>query len=247
MSPMSPRLLRPRATGFNPRSLSGLLAWYDPSDASSVTLNGSNISQLADKSGNGRNATQSTAAVQPARVSAVQNGLSVCRFNGTTRNDELVVSIPMSSAVTLFWLGTPTTGKDDTYLVSGSGSGGRPAIISRYTLIVGGLGLRRDYAYFGGGGDSAVIATSASGFSVVAYTLTDGVSVIGYLNGTQTVSATPANTISGLNIIRLGSASAVAFANADLGEFLVWNRVLSASERQRVERYLGRKWGITVA
>jgi hypothetical protein len=224
-----------------------LLAWYDASDDSAVTLNGSNISQVRDKSGNSRNATQATALSQPARVAAVQNGRSVCRFNGATRNDELQCSIPMSSAVTLFWLGTPTTGKDDTYLVSGSGSGGRPAIISRYSITVSGQGLRRDYAYFGAGGDSAVIATSASGFRVVAYTLTDGGSVIGYLNGTQTVSATPANTISGLNIIRLGSASSVAFANADLGEFLVWNRVLSGAERQSVERYLGRKWGITVA
>jgi hypothetical protein len=70
--------------------------------------------------------------------------------------------------------------------------------------------------------------------------------MFGYLNGAQTVSFTPANTISGLNITRLGSISA-AYANADLGEFLVWNRVLSAAERQRVERYLARKWGITVA
>jgi hypothetical protein len=176
----------------------------------------------------------------------VQNGLSVCRFNGTTRNDDLVVSIPMSSAVTLFWLGTPTTGKDDTYLVSGSGSGGRPAIISRYSVTVGGLGLRRDYAYFGGGGDSAVIATSASGFSVVAYTLVDGGSMFGYVNGTPTVTFTQSGAISGTSITRLGSAN-TAYANADMGELLVWNRALSGAERQQVEAYLSRKWSVIVA
>ena len=150
----------------------------------------------------------------------------------------------MSAAVTVFWLGTPTTGKDDTYLVSGSGSGGRPAIISRYAVPVG---ARRDYTYFGAGSDAGLIATSAPGFSVVACTLADGGSMVGYVNGTQTGTFTPANAISGLNITRIGSATTTAYANADMGEFLVWNRVLSAAERQRVERYLGRKWGITVA
>lgn len=40
--------------------------WLDAADASTVTLNGSTVSQWSDKSGNGRNATQSTAASQPA-------------------------------------------------------------------------------------------------------------------------------------------------------------------------------------
>ena len=37
---MSPRLLRPRASGFNPRSIPGLAVWLDASKASSVTLDG---------------------------------------------------------------------------------------------------------------------------------------------------------------------------------------------------------------
>lgn len=39
--------------------------WLDASDSSTITLNGINVSQWNDKSGNGRNATQSTAANQP--------------------------------------------------------------------------------------------------------------------------------------------------------------------------------------
>lgn len=239
--PMSPRLLRPRATGFNPRSISGLLAWYDAADASSVTLNGSNISQIADKSGNNRNATQSTAASQPAYVTNVRNGRSVCRFNGATRNDDLVISVPISTAVTVFWLGTPTTGKADTYLMSGSGSGGRPAIISNYAPT------NRAYEYFGGGGDRFTIATSAAGFNVVSYTIQDGGSLFGYINGSQTVTSTISGAISGTNMTRLGSAATVAFANADMGEVLIYNRALGSAERLRVERYLGQKWAITVA
>jgi hypothetical protein len=31
--PMNPRLLRPRASGFDPRSISGLALWLDAADA----------------------------------------------------------------------------------------------------------------------------------------------------------------------------------------------------------------------
>ncbi|MFM6394347.1 MAG: hypothetical protein ACKPFH_18075 [Dolichospermum sp.] len=42
--------------------------WLDAADSSTITLNGSNVSQWNDKSGNGRNATQATAARQPTLV-----------------------------------------------------------------------------------------------------------------------------------------------------------------------------------
>jgi len=63
--PMSPRLLRPRATGFNPKSISGLKLWLDVANTSSLTFNGSTVSQVNDLSGNGFHATQGTANNQP--------------------------------------------------------------------------------------------------------------------------------------------------------------------------------------
>ena len=80
---MSPRLLRPRATGFNPRSISGLAAWYDASAASSITLNGSTVSQWADLSGNGRNQSQATAASQPTYNATGLNGKGTLTTTGT--------------------------------------------------------------------------------------------------------------------------------------------------------------------
>lgn len=54
--------------GWSPLNLPNLVAWYDASSASHVVLNGSNVSQLTDLSGNGNHATQSTAGNQPAYV-----------------------------------------------------------------------------------------------------------------------------------------------------------------------------------
>jgi hypothetical protein len=72
---MNSRLLRPRASGgFNPKSLSGLTLWLDAADASTVVLDAnSRVSQWNDKSGFGRNFTQSNAVVR-ARYNAKVNG-----------------------------------------------------------------------------------------------------------------------------------------------------------------------------
>ena len=43
-----------------------LALWLDAADADTITLNGSNVSQWDDKSGNGRNVSQAVAAQQPA-------------------------------------------------------------------------------------------------------------------------------------------------------------------------------------
>lgn len=51
---------------WTPAKLGADLAlWLDADDASTITLNGSTVSQWDDKSGNGRHATQATAANQP--------------------------------------------------------------------------------------------------------------------------------------------------------------------------------------
>jgi len=60
-----------------------LFAWYDSSDASTITLSGSNITQWNDKSGNTKHATQSTASFQPTIVSSGLNGKNTILFDGT--------------------------------------------------------------------------------------------------------------------------------------------------------------------
>lgn len=82
--PMSPRLLRPRASAsaaFTPSSISGLFTWWDFADSSTVTLNSGHVSAVADKSGNGnypgggsRALVQATAADQPLYNATLQNG-----------------------------------------------------------------------------------------------------------------------------------------------------------------------------
>jgi hypothetical protein len=58
--PMNPRLLRPIATGFNPKSIANLGMWLDASSDGSLTLNGNTVSEWRDLSGNGRHVAQAS-------------------------------------------------------------------------------------------------------------------------------------------------------------------------------------------
>lgn len=105
---MNPRLLRPLATGFNPKSIAGLLAWYDASDASTITTS-TGVSAWADKSGNGYTLRQSTGNNQPATGTRTIGGKNVLDFDGS--NDvlslgssppEYLLDLATSRALTVF-------------------------------------------------------------------------------------------------------------------------------------------------
>jgi hypothetical protein len=81
--PMNNRTMRPLASAWTPKAVPGLFAWYDFADSSSITLNSGNISQINDKSGNGKTMTQATAAAQPAMTFNALNGRSAATFTGT--------------------------------------------------------------------------------------------------------------------------------------------------------------------
>jgi len=67
---------------WTPAQLTGLALWLDADDASNITLNGSNVSQWDDKSGNGRNVSQATAAFQPTYLATGFNGKPTLQTDG---------------------------------------------------------------------------------------------------------------------------------------------------------------------
>jgi hypothetical protein len=88
-------------------AITGLQAWYDASDASTLfdaTSGGSlvaadgAVARWEDKSGNARHFTQSTSGNRPLRKTGIQNSLAVLRFDGS--ND--FMSVPSSTAIFKF-------------------------------------------------------------------------------------------------------------------------------------------------
>jgi hypothetical protein len=74
----------PPASSWTPADISTLL-WLDASDAATVTLSGSDVTQWDDKSGNGNHVTQSTSGNRPDydTTTNIVNGLNVITFDGS--------------------------------------------------------------------------------------------------------------------------------------------------------------------
>lgn len=92
------QLVYPIAQIWTPAELGASLAlWLDASDASTITLNGSTVSQWRDKSENSRHVNQPTASKQPTYTLASQNGLNVISFDGANRSlfaSSSVINLP---------------------------------------------------------------------------------------------------------------------------------------------------------
>ena len=78
----------PTPPPFNPLSLSPV-AWWDASDASTVTAVSGDVSAWTDKSGNGWNLSQTTSGYRPFYATASINGLNTIEWPSTNNPNHL--------------------------------------------------------------------------------------------------------------------------------------------------------------
>jgi hypothetical protein len=242
---MSPRLLRPRATGFNPKSIPNLALWLDAADSSTITTS-TGVSVWADKSGNSRNATQSTGGKQPNYSNQI-NGKNVVRFLGTDDTMQIGANAAFNAnSQTLIIVARQTTSANHALWFKAD-SNSAEGVIMRYRAF-------DDFWPYQRNDSSAetlrLFPNTPTVARVYAVVLQPN-SQAGFVNGgvvSPTGTATANHTYDNNSGPWLGSRRDVGeYLQADIAEVLFWNRALSASERSRVERYLGRKWGVTVA
>jgi hypothetical protein len=244
---MNPRLLRPTASGFDPRRISGLTGWWDASDAATITLNGTTVSEWRDKSGASRHLTQSTAANQPTYLSSglgskpsVRLAQAVTnRMNTSALMDEL--GDDSSQLVTVFAVvrGSGATVGHKTFGEVDNGGG-----FGFYHRFADGV------AYFDAGDESTarVSASIADLFSPGGLWVgrRSGAQVDQWINGT--LRGTRSNASGSLrtasNIFGIAGTTAGTVAYS---EIVIYKRALSTSERQRLQEYVAKKYGLTIA
>jgi uncharacterized protein YjdB len=166
-------------TGWTPAALgTNLSLWLDADEASSITLNGSTVSQWNDKSGNGRHATQGTASAQPAYTASGLNGRPVLTFDST--NDFLGTALTLPHPLSVYAVAQlGSAGGATARGILGSGNlsyalgflNTSPSTASVEYLIVGGGGGGGRYIGGGGGGggvrQGTGLAVAAQAYSVV--------------------------------------------------------------------------------
>lgn len=228
--------------------------WLDAADASTITLNGGNVSQWNDKSGNGRHATQATAANQPTySATNFPGSLPGLLFDGS--NDVMDVSTTAMQNQThgVYWV----------WSRSGAGSVGDTYKPSISVLASAGQGTDRGalhyvknsnnygacYPYYGGPNTNSYDLSSGTQYatntgyvmSFQSNTTGWGVWRNGTLESTTNGIGTPNNTNIGYALGRQYTPNRAS--NIVISEVIMVETTDTAT-RQKIEGYLAWKWGL---
>jgi hypothetical protein len=239
---LSPRLLRPRASGggFDPRSIAELRLWLDATDSSTFSISSGSITQWNDKSTGAYHATQSIGLNQPAYVASGINGRPVVRFDGVNHFLQNSAWFVVGSSPVTIFMAIKVTNPSNARLVcefGGTSAGARIFFTGERAVRFG-----NGNVFWGNPMTTAAIATFRS-------TSAEYGTFAAWTNGlflSQVSSGSPSNTY---NLTQatysIGvSAAGGSYSQQDLGEFLVYTKSLSDAERERVEAFLLAKWGL---
>lgn len=238
---MNNRLLRPRATGgFNPKTISGLAAWWDASKTASLAQNsdgtvavsnGDPVAYWADLSGNGKHMTQPTNGLRPTLSSSGLNGRPS-------------ISVPAVSNAGFGSIARPTAATSATvFMVANRVSSGGNANSISFWESTGGSFF--DVAMEG------VAISPATGSGSPAYRV-NRVAISALRSSLHTAIGRGTQFLQTVSSINFSGWSATwrcfdygsSFNWVGLvGECLIYDRALTASERDAVESYLKKKWG----
>jgi hypothetical protein len=220
--------------------------WLDADDASTITLNGSNVSAWNDKSGNGRHATQ-TGTAQPLYSSTGLNNKPALDFDGA--DDDLVLSsVSDVNSVSQSWfiVAKRDNASGRTEISFGIGNKQESnglADIPRWTD-------NKMYSQMG------YVANRPSPVSVISDApyincVTGGAVQLSYTNGTLIGTGTT-QSLSNFSVLDggyVGSGRAMSFFgryfDGKISELIIVPSVATTQDRQLIEGYLAHKWGLT--
>jgi hypothetical protein len=271
---------------FDPRSIPGLESWWDAADAASVTLDSGRVSQLADKSGKGRHAANTTSgSTQPSYVTGARNGLNVARFAAASVQRLTVAS----STATYNFLhdGTPSwfaavntygtvADPNALYGLFGNNNTGTASVgvecsyddraavpvnnSIRITVANGSIGSPSANPF--NAGNSAILSDYNNVFTADTLHVQEcalrandatasnrmAVRVNGGTERAANNKTTAASTSNATNNFQLGCTGNNAFPlQGDICEVLIFSQIPTAAARDMIRRYLGQKWGVSVA
>ena len=244
-------------SAFDPTSIEGLGLWLDASKTSSLTFNATTVSEWRDLSGNGRDFAEATAGNQPGtRTLGTRQALD---FGGSAWLIGNAASLSIARNVgglTIFIAGElDATDSARVFLnISRNGSlaqaralldfdsssqsfraGGRRTDADSFVGVISGASVTTD----------PVVLTGVYNYGASDLFLYVSGSLLASTTSFQVDGNTSDTDSNGVSIGQSGLATSVL--DGAIGEILVYQRALSAAERQVVEQALGKKWGIAVA
>ncbi|NDD53255.1 LamG domain-containing protein, partial [bacterium] len=223
---------------FTPPAIEGLALWLDGASRFEgfVSVVGSGVSQWLDKSPEKNSFFQSLKENRPANSGTI-NGLGVVTFDGD--NDAMLASFKLPPQCTVFVV----------MKRNGDSANGKVFTATRADGSEFSFCATEDGSSFGVLADGEYLAVQeVADMTTAMYGLTvSETSLTTRLNGLSTQTAEYSND-SRFKSFSIGSSrsnySSGAFGG-DLAEIVVYDHVLTDTERQQVDAYLLGRWGIT--
>lgn len=228
---------------FTPASITGLSLWLDASDATTLfqdsagttpaTADADVVGYWADKSGNGKHATQGTTANKPLLKLTIKNGLNVVRFDGA--DDLLSTALALPNAVSAVIVYANKASGNRVLFSTNAASNSPLQRPSGATIRV--------WPHQSPAWIEVPTTYIASAIFWLRWNYTTDV----YSAGLNTTSA--ADTVARGNPggnIQFGAAGAtpIEIFSGDLCEILVFSAILTDGERDLLLSYLNAKWAV---
>lgn len=236
------------SNAFNPRDLTSCKLWLDA--AQGITTVSGKVSVWADKSGRGNDVAQGTAGNRPVYSTNQINTLPTLTFlqanatslSNTSKADLAPTNLHISvvSRFTAEFTNQFIVGRGDTafegywidYQTVGSNTFG--CDLGNHTVAIRPLGSNR----------------TISAYDVLSLSY-DGANGTAFVNGT---AGTPLAMTGSLSYVAnddfiVGNTtglSATRYLSGDVAEITLFSSALTTMNRRRLEKYLGRKYGLTV-
>ena len=250
------RFWRNGTSAWTPAALGPALAmWLDAADASTITLNGSTVSQWNDKSGNARHASQATAANQPTRTLNGLGGRTVITFDGAdwlfnANPGALLRNVPgatIAAVVNYTNLSVeriPVTAQTPSPNVRGALRAlttGLDSFFRRLDTQPSGTGTTPVVAYTNG---TSIIQIGRADYTAgTTATFVDGTAGgTGTLPDTGNTSNTDSATLVVGGTSTDDGVTVLVPMLGFVGEIIITNTALSTADRQLLEGYLAWKW-----
>ncbi len=233
---------------WTPASVTGITAWWDPSDAATITESGGYVTKLDDKSGT-RNHLYQTSTYGPITGTRTQNGLNVLDFYASTRASLYTETFNQQQPCTIF-----AVVQTDSLTVDSGGSScitgwsGSSSFSGCAIFQAGSLGQMQTYA----GGSSATLQYIAANTPTQFTAVFDGASSHLDKDGSASANWNPGSgrwgngsrfMVGQVHYEYTADKAAYDDAwNGWIGELIIYDGVVSPGDRLAIEAYLKAKW-----
>jgi hypothetical protein len=222
-----------------PLSILGCQLWLDgndPAGTGTQPANGATVSTWVDKSGNGRNAT-----VAPDRIPGTYS-TSLRAVNFETSSTGYITTYSASPTnETMFVVFNNPSPTNYNFILIGGVSGAR-SLAAGYSSggngTVGNLNTQVTWLVNTGGYTSGTTALVTSQFT----TSTNSISLNG---GTAATGGAPGFTAGRVTYLGVDATNPIFYYQGYAMEILFYNSVLNTTQRQTIEEYLTKKWGLS--